>query len=92
LILLKGTRYLLTDDIGDSDNTDPSESWGSLVAKTNDIIEYNGTSWTVSFNSDTTDTEYVTNATTDVQYVWTGSNWIKSYQGIYRGGDWSLVL
>jgi len=89
---VSGTRYLLTDDIGDSDNTDPSESWGSLVAKTNDIIEYNGTSWTVSFDSDTTDTEYVTNATTDVQYVWTGSNWIKSYQGIYRGGDWSLVL
>lgn len=88
-----GTRYLLTDDIGDSINVDPSSAWGALVAQANDIIEYNGTAWTVSFESSvTTSTEYVTNATTGTQYVWDGASWIKSYQGLYRGGDWSLVL
>jgi len=36
--------------------------------------------------------QYVTNITTGVQYEWTGAEWVKSYQGVYVGGTWSLVL
>lgn len=89
---VSGTRYLLTDAVGNADNAHPSNAWGDLVAKANDIVEFNGSSWTVSFDSNSKDTEYVTNSTTITQYIWTGENWLKSYQGLYQGGDWSLVL
>ena len=36
--------------------------------------------------------QYVTNITTGTQYEWTGSTWIKSFQGLYPGGTWSLML
>jgi hypothetical protein len=36
--------------------------------------------------------EYVTNITTSIQYRWTGTEWVKSYEGLYPGGEWSLVL
>lgn len=88
-----GQRYLLIDDIGDIGNQDPAAAWGDLVAKANDIIEYNGTDWSVSFISSTiTSTQYVTNITTGIQYTWNDQRWIKSYQGFYQGGNWSLVF
>jgi hypothetical protein len=93
----QGQRYLLTEDTG-SDNGD-ADAWAGingqpLVAKTNDIIEYDGTRWQISFDSDSSpaNIQYVTNITTDLQYEWTGTSWIKSYQGLYPGGTWSLVL
>lgn len=94
-----GQRYLLTDPIGKSSNSTPASAWGSLVADTNDIIEYNGSSWNVVWDASnqtpdqSTDiTDFVTNLTTSIQYKWTGTMWVKSYQGLFRGGDWSLVL
>lgn len=93
-----GQRYLLTEDTGDYDNFGNPSAWlGSggqpLVAKANNIIEWNGTRWRVVFVSeDITNTEYVTNITTGTQYEWTGQEWIKSYQGVYPPGAWSLVL
>ena len=94
-----GQRYLLTEAIGDSDNITPASAWGSLIASANDIIEYNGTSWDIAFNASerTPDyssdiTDFVTNITTSIQYKWTGTMWVKSYQGLYKGGEWSLVL
>ncbi len=88
-----GQRYLLLNAIGDADNTDASDAWGSLVASKNDIIEYDGTNWAVSTDaSATSTTQYVTNLTTSVQFKWDGTTWTKSYQGLYEGGEWSLVL
>jgi hypothetical protein len=93
-----GQRYLLTESTGDYDNFGNPSSWlgdggQPLVAKANDIIEWNGTRWRVMFVSqDITSTEYVTNITTGTQYEWTGQEWIKSYQGVYPPGAWSLVL
>ena len=90
----EGQRYLILNDIGNVDNTQPSLAWGSLVASANDIVEYNSGDWIVTFGS-TTNTEniqYVTNITTDLQYLWTGTAWVKSFEGIYPGGEWSLVL
>lgn len=95
-----GQRYLLTDATGDFDNVSNPVAWrGSngrpLVAKTNDIIEYSDAYgyWRVMFHADQeTATQYVTNITTGIQYRWTGDSWVKSYQGIYAGGQWRLVL
>jgi hypothetical protein len=92
-----GQRYLLTESTG-SDNG-YAEAWAGtqgqyLVAQANDIIEYTGTRWQVVFDSENSavNKQYVTNLTSELQYEWTGSQWIKSYQGLYPGGTWSLVL
>jgi len=87
------TRYLLTDDIGSLSNLDGSIVWGDLVANANDIIQFNGSSWQVVFDSNTeTSMEYMLNKLTGVQYRWTGSEWVKSVEGVYRGGEWSIVI
>ena len=92
-----GQRYLLTEDTGSEDGY--AEAWAGvsgqpLIAQANDIVEYDGTRWVVSFDSENSpnNTQYVTNITTSIQYEWTGTSWIKSYQGLYPGGTWSLVL
>jgi len=92
-----GDRYLLIDDIGDAQtNTDGNNStaWGTLVAKANDIIEYNGTTWTVVFSAaqNADNLIYQTNIYTGVQYKWNGVAWVKSFEGEYRAGAWRLVL
>ena len=88
-----GQRYLLVDDIGDLGNTYPAAAWGSVVAKANDIIEYDGTDWVVSFDSETqSNEEYMTNSFTNIQYKWTGSRWVKSYEGEWLSGTWTIVI
>jgi hypothetical protein len=96
-----GQRYLFTQATGSYDNpglTNP-DAWQGvggqpLIARANDIVEYDGSRWQISFDSTSSpdNIQYVTNLTTEIQYRWTGSAWIKSYQGIYPGGTWSLVL
>jgi hypothetical protein len=92
-----GTRYLILNPIG-SYTSDSSVAWAgnagtNLVAAANDIIEYNGSYWTVSFDSaNNPGIEYVTNLNTLNQYVWNNGSWTKSVSGVYRGGNWSLVL
>lgn len=92
-----GQRYLLTEATGSEDGY--AEAWAGisgqpLIAQANDIVEYDGTRWVVSFDSENSpnNIQYVTNITTSIQYEWTGTAWIKSYQGLYPGGTWSLVL
>lgn len=98
-----GQRYLLTQAIGDPINVDGADAWGNDtapdsgiypgMADVNDIIEYNGTQWVVDFDaSETTSIEYASNLNTAVQYKWTGSDWVRSYEGEYKNGRWSLVL
>jgi hypothetical protein len=96
---LQGQRYLLTEDTGSLDNEYPAEAWvgangRGLVARANDIVEYSNNYWRVVFNAatETTTIQYVTNITTDIQYRWAGDSWVKSYQGVYVGGTWGLVL
>jgi hypothetical protein len=94
-----GTRYLLTEATGDWSNFANPEAWlgengRPLIAEANDIIEYTSQNrWRVTFvAAQETDIQYVSNITTGIQYEWTGAEWIKSYQGAYAGGTWSLVL
>jgi len=84
-----GTRYLILEDMeGDT------EAWGpGIQARANDIIEYDGEFWNLVFDSaGATNVQFVTNLTTSIQYRWTGQEWVKSYEGLYPGGEWSLVL
>lgn len=92
---INGRRYLIVEDIGSPGNT--TIAWGSLVANANDIIEYDSTSgeWFVSFDSQAaTAVEYVTNLTTALQYRFDYINnvWMKSYEGWYGQGDYSIVI
>ena len=90
---VQGQRYLILNAIGDASNTDGPDAWGSLVAGANDIVEYNGTDWQVAFDSSTdSGVHYMTNTNTQLQYKWTGTEWVKSYEGEYRAGDWSIVI
>ena len=88
-----GTRYLILEDIGSATNSVPADSWGLVIAEANDIIEYTGTQWQVVFEAAADESvQFVTNITTGIQYRWTGTAWVKSYEGLYPGGEWSLVL
>ena len=88
-----GVRYLIVEDVGHVG--DSTAAWGSLVARANDIIEYNATAgqWVVSFNSNAeTTVEYCTNLTTGIQYRYTDSIWMKSVEGWIDQGDYSIVI
>lgn len=93
-----GTRYLLVNDYITPAGAQPAYNWNGvdgapIAAYANDIIEFDGQYWRISFNSRTATTiEYVTNLTTTVQYQWNGSAWIKSYEGPYKAGQWQLIL
>ena len=91
-----GDRYLVINDVGDSTASFQSATWGSLVAGVGDIIEYNGTTskWNVAFDASNPDStqHYVTNLNTGIQYRFNGTEWVKSYEGIYTQGNWSIVL
>jgi hypothetical protein len=92
---VNGRRYLIVENVGSVG--DSTVSWGDLVAYANDIIEYDSStsSWFVAFDSaQATTVEYVTNLTTNVQYryVNTEGMWMKSWEGWYDQGDYSIVI
>jgi T4-like virus Myoviridae tail sheath stabiliser len=92
-----GTRYLILNPIGNVNSEDPVAWTGAtgtnLIANANDIIQWNGSYWTVSYDSEQeSGVQYVTNLNTTTQYKWTGTAWVKSYEGIYKAGSWSLIL
>ena len=93
-----GTRLLILNDIGDTDNADGPDAWKGISnvdfhAGANDIIEWSGNEWNIVFDaSETTDTTFVTNLNTGVQYKWTGEDWLLSFEGEYRKGTWRIVV
>jgi hypothetical protein len=95
-----GTRYLILNAIGSTANGafDGPSAWRGtddldLIAGANDIIEFNGTHWTVVFDSAAeTVLQYVSNLNTGTQYKWNLNQWVKSFEGEYRNGNWTLVL
>ena len=96
-IVTAGTRFLILNDISSLDNTEFAKAWNPngipLVARANDIVQYDGTKWFVSFDSESVQrTQYVTNTTTGVQLRWTGDHWLKSYEGLYSEAKWRIVL
>ena len=90
---VNGRRYLIVEGIGHTGDT--TIGWGDLIAQANDIIEYDSSTgeWFVSFDSSLlTDVQYVTNLTTAVQYRFTDNAWMKSWEGWYDQGDYSIVI
>ena len=98
------SRYLILEDIKTAagkdslDNDISSSFWQStggadFSASANDIIQWDGSQWSVSFDSSATSViNYVTNATTSIQYKWTGTAWLKSFEGEYKPQDWRVVI
>ena len=92
-----GQRYLMTENTGDIVDPGVVEAWKGtgteLVAAKNDIVEYNGTAWTVVYTSLGNQTqEYVTNTTTSIQFKTVPGGWVRSYEGVYNGGHWGIVI
>lgn len=84
---LSGQRYLLTADLPLSGN------WTNTVANENDIIQFDGTNWNVTFDASTISAQnYVTNLSSTNQLEWNGSDWFNSYEGMYKAGYWRLYL
>jgi len=93
-----GLRLLLLDEsIGSITNQDGADAWKNqngtdFVAGANDIVEWNGSSWNVIFDSSehTGDVVYVTNLNTNIQYKFINNQWILSYEGEYPYGTWRV--
>ena len=92
---INGTRYLLVENVGSEDTT--TVAWGDLVAEANDIIEYDAaqSKWVIAFDaSQAQEVEFVTNLKTQIQYRYVPEQeiWVKSYEGFYGEGDYSIVI
>jgi hypothetical protein len=63
-----------------------------LEADANDIVEYNGTNWVISFDASAVNaSEYTTNANTMKKLYYTGTNWVVAIEGIFEEGYWRIV-
>jgi hypothetical protein len=81
-----GQRYLSLTDATSSSH------FGIEISK-NDIIEYNGSEWVVSFDaSEYSLRAYVTNTYTMQQFKFEKGEWSDTFQGIYESGYWRLEL
>jgi len=94
-----GIRYLIVEDIGSDVNEAGATAWrnnddSDLIAHANDIIEWDGNSWNVVFDSVHKQDIiiYQTNIYTGIQYMWNGVSWIKSFEGEYLQGQWRIEL
>ena len=97
--LIADTRYLILEDVGNTNNADGADAWknsdnSDFVAAANSIVEWNGTSWSVIFDpsQERTDPYYVKNLRTGVQYKWEEGQWLKAFEGEYTAGYWSFDL
>lgn len=81
-----GQRYLLNDSVIQNG------FWGTVAADANDIIEYNGSDWIVSFDaSAVVASAYTTNANTMKKLYFTGSDWVLAVEGLFEQGYWRIV-
>jgi hypothetical protein len=92
-----GTRFLILSGIGALNNAALIPAWSpnghAFAANANDIISFDGTRWSVVFDSSNThDHQYVTNLVTNTQYLWNGSSWVQSYEGVYQEGEWEIII
>jgi hypothetical protein len=94
-----GQRYLLTshDSAGEEPAIPPMVStspWGSnIVAYPNDVIEFNGVSWVVIFDSqNSAGKNYLINNSNSSQYMFDSETqeWTYTYYGTYNQGYWRV--
>jgi hypothetical protein len=85
-----GDRFLIIEDI-----TGNNQAWGTFVAHTNDIIEYDGTNWHVIFDSVQEERIVIQSNIYNnirVQYTWNNVSWVKRFDGEYTASQWRIVL
>lgn len=84
-----GQRYLVVHDLAG-----PSQAWGTLSARANDIVQFNGTSWSVVYSPvvGNQTPEYVLNLNSGRQLRWNGWDWVLTVDGTYPAGMWRLAL
>ena len=84
-----GQRYLLTNDASET-----SAAWGPMNAKTNDIVEFDGSTWEVSWSASGNDEEleYVFNNRSNRTYKWYNGYWSAVIENKYLQGYWRLAL
>ena len=93
-----GVRLLLLNDVGDADAVESPVAWqnadtSALIAKANDIIEWDGVRWNIVFDSNNADEiTYTTNLNTGVQYRFNNNEWLLSIDGDYPVGTWRVEL
>jgi hypothetical protein len=91
-------RYLIVNPLGNATVGNGSSAWQNAntsitQALPNDIIQYVGNAWTISYRPNaTSNASYVTNTFTNIQYSWDGNQWVKSWEGVYQEGLWSIVI
>jgi hypothetical protein len=80
--------------VGNKIYPESSVAWGTLNAEADDIVEFNGTSWAVSFNAATYHGKitYATNLFTGKLLIWDGLQWSEYILPAYRPAYWRLAL
>lgn len=81
-----GQRYLILESMP------VIAEWGITNADANDIIEYNGSTWVISFDSSAMSEATVLNTMSGLLYEWRYGQWISAYEGAYRNGWWRIYL
>jgi hypothetical protein len=82
-----GQRYLITDDLP------AMAKWSFLEADRDDIIEYNGSDWIISFDASANSAiNYVLNNADSNIYEWVDSDWINAIEGTYKPSYWRIYL
>ena len=94
-----GTRLLLLADVNNDADAWKNTNNSLTDMNENDIVEWNGSTWTVLFDasanlkdSEVFETKFITNLNTGIQYKWTGEQWLLSFEGEYRKGTWQIQL
>jgi len=93
-----GQRYLLlTNNMSAGEEPLISQEalgpWGTVEAYENDIIEYNGTNWFVSFDaSEISAPQYVVNLADSQHYRFDGDDWVYTYLATYNPGYWRISI
>ncbi len=83
-----GQRYIITDEVGTG-----SVKWGTLEARPNDIIEYNGSDWIVTLSANTTNTlEFVTDESSTDLLKLLNNQWVQAINNQYEPGYFRLML
>lgn len=98
-VAVAGQRYLIISSTALSGDVVippgvPTSPWGdNIVAHVNDVIEFNGLSWSVIFSAkDATEKAYVTNSANSTQYTYdpVDHEWTYTYYGQYGPGMWRI--
>ena len=85
----QGQRYLICEN-----TSAQSQAWGSLIANANDIIQFDGQKWVVSFNSihEIDTTQYLINNFNCKLLIWSNGRWDEFIKNHYNQGEWRIYM